>query len=151
MQSGHWQCDISKVREAALTDDVVLFMGQQLQKMPATTQSVLKLAACIGNQFDLATLAIVSESSETETATALWKALQEELIIPQSEVYKFYVGAQQAISEATSQTVAYRFLHDRVQQAAYSLIPEGERAIAHYQIGQLSCNKFHRSQRRTHF
>ncbi|MEG4838798.1 AAA family ATPase [Microcoleus sp. B9-D4] len=136
-QSGHWQCDISKVREAALTDDVVLFMAQQLQKMPATTQSVLKLAACIGNQFDLATLAIVSESSETETATALWKALQEELIIPQSEVYKFYVGAQQAISETTTQTVAYRFLHDRVQQAAYSLIPEEERAIAHYQIGQL--------------
>jgi predicted ATPase/signal transduction histidine kinase len=137
IQSGHWQCDISKVREAALTDDVVLFMAQQLQKMPATTQSVLKLAACIGNQFDLATLAIVSESSETETATALWKALQEELIIPQSEVYKFYVGAQQAISEATSQTVAYRFLHDRVQQAAYSLIPQADRAIAHYQIGQL--------------
>ncbi|MEG4330221.1 AAA family ATPase, partial [Microcoleus sp. herbarium5] len=81
IESGHWQCDISKVREAALTDDVVLFMAQQLQKMPATTQSVLKLAACIGNQFDLATLAIVSESSETETATALWKALQEELII----------------------------------------------------------------------
>ncbi|WP_172191617.1 ATP-binding protein, partial [Microcoleus asticus] len=137
IQLGHWQCDISKVREAALTDDVVLFMAQQLQKMPATTQSVLKLAACIGNQFELATLAIVSESSEAETATALWKALQEELIIPQSEVYKFYVGAEQAISEATSQTVSYRFLHDRVQQAAYSLIPEAERAIAHYQIGQL--------------
>ncbi|MEG4812734.1 AAA family ATPase, partial [Microcoleus sp. F8-D3] len=137
IQAGHWQCDISKVREAALTDDVVLFMAQQLQKMPATTQEVLKLAACIGNQFDLATLAIVSESSETETATALWKALQEELIIPQSEVYKFYVGIEQAISEATTQTVAYRFLHDRVQQAAYSLIPEAERAIAHYQIGQL--------------
>ncbi|MEG4133329.1 serine/threonine-protein kinase PknK, partial [Microcoleus sp. Pol1B3] len=137
IQSGHWQCDISKVREAALTDDVVLFMAQQLQKMPATTQEVLKLAACIGNQFDLATLAIVAESSETETATALWKALQEELIIPQSEVYKFYVGAEQAISEATTQTVAYRFLHDRVQQAAYSLIPESDRAIAHYQIGQL--------------
>jgi predicted ATPase len=133
----HWQCDISQVREAALTNDVVEFMAQQLQKMPATTQSVLKLAACIGNQFDLATLAIVSESSETETATALWKALQEELIIPQSEVYKFYVGAQQAISEVTSQTVAYRFLHDRVQQAAYSLIPDEKKQATHLQIGQL--------------
>jgi len=137
IQAGHWQCDISKVREAALTDNVVKFLVQQLQKLPRETQSVLKLAACIGNQFDLATLAIVSESSETETATALWKALQEELIIPKSEVYKFYLGAEQAISEASSQTVAYRFLHDRVQQAAYSLIPESARAIAHYQIGQL--------------
>ncbi|AFZ06422.1 multi-sensor signal transduction multi-kinase [Oscillatoria nigro-viridis PCC 7112] len=136
MQSGHWQCDISKVREAALTDDVVVFMAQQLQKMPATTQEVLKLAACIGNQFDLATLAIVSESSETETATALWKALQEELIIPQSEVYKFYVGAVQAIAETTTQTVAYRFLHDRVQQAAYSLIATDQKQATHLKIGQ---------------
>ncbi|MEG4228378.1 AAA family ATPase [Microcoleus sp. N9_B2] len=137
IKAGHWQCDISKVREAALTDNVVEFMAQQLQKLPRETQDVLKLAACIGNQFDLATLAIVSESSETETATALWKALQEELIIPQSEVYKFYVGAEQAISEATSQTVAYRFLHDRVQQAAYSLIPDSDKKATHLKIGQL--------------
>ncbi len=119
IQSGHWQCDISQVREAALTDNVVEFMAQQLQKLPRETQDFLKLAACIGNQFDLATLAIVSESSEMESATALWKALQEGLVLPQSEVYKFYVGIEQNISEAISQTVAYRFLHDRVQQAAY--------------------------------
>ncbi|MEG5034494.1 AAA family ATPase [Microcoleus sp. AT3-D2] len=137
IKAGHWQCDISKVREAALTDNVVEFMAQQLQKLPRETQDVLKLAACIGNQFDLATLAIVLESSETETATALWKALQEGLILPQSEVYKFYVGIEQAISEATSQTVAYRFLHDRVQQAAYSLIPDEKKQATHLQIGQL--------------
>nr|WP_228042302.1 MULTISPECIES: ATP-binding sensor histidine kinase [unclassified Tychonema] len=137
LKAGYWQCDISKVRDAALTDDVVEFMAQQLQKLPFETQSVLKLAACIGNQFDLTTLAIVSQVSETEAATALWKSLQEGLVLPQSEVYKFYLGVEENISEANSQTVAYRFLHDRVQQAAYSLIPESDRAIAHYQIGQL--------------
>ncbi|WP_445304447.1 trifunctional serine/threonine-protein kinase/ATP-binding protein/sensor histidine kinase, partial [Microcoleus sp. Pol14C4] len=136
-QSGHWQCDISKVREAALTDNVVEFMGQQLQKLPRETQSILKLAACIGNQFDLATLAIVSESSETESATTLWKALQEGLILPQSEVYKFYVGIEQNISEAISQMVVYRFLHDRVQQAAYSLIAPEHKQATHLKIGQL--------------
>ena len=136
VKAGYWQCDISKVTEAALTDDVVEFMAQQLQKLPVETQDVLKLAACIGNQFDLTTLAIVSQISETETATALWKTLQEGFVLPQSEVYKFYLGVE-SISQSTSQTVAYRFLHDRVQQAAYSLIPEAERAIAHYQIGQL--------------
>ncbi|MEG4943548.1 AAA family ATPase [Microcoleus sp. F4-D5] len=136
VKAGYWQCDISKVTAAALTDDVVEFMAQQLQKLPVETQSVLKLAACIGNQFDLTTLAIVSQNSETETATALWKTLQESFVLPQSEVYKFYLGVE-SISQSTSQTVAYRFLHDRVQQAAYSLIPEAERAIAHYQIGEL--------------
>ncbi|MEG4133364.1 AAA family ATPase, partial [Microcoleus sp. Pol1B3] len=137
IKAGYWQCDISKITEAALTDDVVEFMAQQLQKLPVESQDVLKLAACIGNQFDLTTLAIVSEISETGTATALWKTLQEGFVLPQSEIYKFYVGEEEKIDRGTSQTVAYRFLHDRVQQAAYSLIPEAERAIAHYQIGQL--------------
>lgn len=139
--SGHWQCDITQVRAAALTDDVVEFMAEQLQKLPHNTQTILKLAACIGNQFDLTTLTIVSEASEPETAAALWYALQEGLIVPQSQVYKFYVGTEQNIPQATasvvSPTVTYRFLHDRVQQAAYSLIPAGERSIVHYQIGHL--------------
>ncbi|MEG5037583.1 MULTISPECIES: AAA family ATPase [unclassified Microcoleus] len=137
VKAGYWQCCISKITEAALTDDVVEFMAQQLQKLPVETQEVLKLAACIGNQFDLTTLAIVSEISETGTATALWKTLQEGFVLPQSEIYKFYVGEEENIDRGTSQTVVYRFLHDRVQQAAYSLIPEEERALAHYQIGQL--------------
>lgn len=74
---GCWQCDITKVQSAALTDDVVEFMARQLQKLPDSTQAILKLAACIGSQFDLMTLAVVSQQSENETAAALWKALQE--------------------------------------------------------------------------
>jgi serine/threonine protein kinase len=120
LQAGHWQCDIVRVREAALTDDVVEFMALQLQKLPAITQDILKLAACIGNQFDLNTLAIVSAQAQTEVATSLWKALQSGLILPQSEVYKFYVGQSIHDKEQDSQTVNYKFLHDRVQQAAYS-------------------------------
>ena len=65
--SGSWQCDITQVKALALTDDVVEFMALQLVKLPSSTQSVLKLAACIGNQFDLATLAIVHEKSPDET------------------------------------------------------------------------------------
>ena len=74
---GGWQCDIAQVNQLAVTDDVVAFMALQLGKLPPSTQKILQLAACIGNQFDLATLAIVSERSEIETATDLWKALQE--------------------------------------------------------------------------
>ncbi|MEY3869420.1 MAG: hypothetical protein RLZZ338_3311 [Cyanobacteriota bacterium] len=138
---GIWQCDITQVKSLALTDDVVEFMALQLQKLPEATQNVLKLAACIGNQFDLATLAIVSQQSETKTAADLWKALPEGLILPLSEVYKFYVAQEQnAVSSHPVQTVVYKFLHDRVQQAAYSLIPENEKQATHLKIGRILVN-----------
>ncbi|MEH2064315.1 MAG: AAA family ATPase [Nostoc sp.] len=137
-ESGCWQCDVVQVTIQAVTDDVVAFMAFQLQKLPESTQNILQLAACIGNQFDLATLAIVSKQSEIEAAGDLWKALQEGLILPLSDVYKFYVGQETLVCTPENQeTVTYKFLHDRVQQAAYSLIPDDQKQITHYQIGQL--------------
>ncbi|MGB3653042.1 MAG: AAA family ATPase [Rivularia sp. (in: cyanobacteria)] len=134
--AGSWVCNIAEVRALALTDDVVEFMALQLQKLPESTQNILKLAACIGNQFDLSTLAIVCQKSEAETATDLWKALQFGLILPQSEVYKFYLE-EEIQTNLLQQVVNYKFLHDRVQQAAYSLIPEKQKQATHLKIGQL--------------
>ena len=135
---GYWQCDMTRVRELALTDDVVEFMAGQLQKLPTPTQSVLKLAACLGNQFDLTTLAVVCEQSLPEVATALWRALQEGLVLPLGEMYKFFQGVsddERVQSEEVS--VGYKFLHDQVQQAAYSLISETDRSATHLRIGRL--------------
>lgn len=137
----YWKCDITQVQALSLTDDVVEFMALQLQKLPAATQVVLQLAACIGNQFDLNTLAIVSEQSANDAATALWKALQDGLILPTSQVYKFFQGTEQSNPE-NSVNPTYRFLHDRIQQAAYSLIPEAHRATIHYRIGRLLLSHF---------
>ncbi|MBD2357519.1 AAA family ATPase [Tolypothrix sp. FACHB-123] len=135
---GYWECDITQINALSLTDDVVEFMAQQLQKLPSQTQNVLKLAACIGNSFDLTTLAIVSQQSPTHTATDLWKALQEGLILPASQNYKFFQGeiAQSAVT-AQSVSLTYRFLHDRVQQAAYKLIAEADKQATHLAIGEL--------------
>jgi predicted ATPase/signal transduction histidine kinase len=151
-EARYWQCDLARVRTLALTNDVVEFMAIQLRKLPSRTQEVLKLAACIGNQFDLATLAIVDENSPTETATALWKALQEGLILPVSDIYKFYQEAGNSLSITSTgeesdqlpvkndQLAKYKFFHDRVQQAAYSLIPEEQKRSTHLKIGQRLLN-----------
>ena len=133
-----WKCDITQLKELVIQDDVVEFMAKQLQKLPTATQDILKLAACIGNKFDLHTLSIVYQKSAQETAGALWQALQEGFIVPQNDIYKFYIGNEQPTKE--NYVINYKFLHDRIQQAAYSLIPEIARNSTHLIIGELLLN-----------
>jgi len=137
LDARYWQCDLTQVRQLTLTDDVVEFMVGRLQKLPEGTQNVLKLGACIGNRFDLATLAIVCEEGKDEVAADLWSALQEGLVIPENETYKFFQGDDFEVEAAMDISVNYRFLHDRVQQAAYSLIPEAKKQRTHLTIGRL--------------
>lgn len=153
---GYWQCDIAQVKWLSVSSNVVEFMAGQLLKLPEKTQAVLKLAACIGNQFDLAILAIVYGKSQAETAVDLWQALQEGLGLPTSEIYRFYQGNERfdlrnledtetrvvsssplSAHNVIEFSVPYKFLHDRVQQAAYSLIPEDQKQTTHLKIGQL--------------
>ncbi|RUR86525.1 serine/threonine protein kinase [Nostoc sp. PCC 7120 = FACHB-418] len=135
--SGYWQCDLTQVTQLALTDDVVEFTIRRLQRLPEATQQVLKLAACIGNRFDLETLAVVCEATPESVAADLWRSLQEGLVIPENSTYKFFQGKGHDVETVDNISVSYLFLHDRVQQAAYSLIPETLRQATHFQIGKL--------------
>lgn len=145
---GYWQYNLSEIMTLSLTDDVVKFMAMQLEKLPKHTQEVLKLAACIGNQFDLKTLSIVYEENAIDTASDLWTALHEGLIIPENDDYKLFIGESNQtlirgnekqsteLSITNNQLPKYKFVHDRVQQAAYSLIPEHKKKSIHLKIGK---------------
>jgi predicted ATPase/serine phosphatase RsbU (regulator of sigma subunit) len=131
--AGQWQWELEQIRQVKITENVVELMAGKLQKLPPTTQQVLQLAACIGNQFSLKTLSVVYETSQVNTANHLWPALENGLIIPLSDAYKFLAES----AEISALEIDYKFLHDRVQQAAYSLIPDAQKKAVHFQIGQL--------------
>ena len=148
-----WQCDITQIKTLSTNGSVTEFMAKRLKRLSAETQSILKLAACIGNQFDLTTLSIVCQQSHSKTAAQLDQAIQTGLIIPQNEVYKFYWSpllsdksqtedrpSQQRASNESADKATYKFLHDRVQQAAYSLIPIEKTRSTHLMIGRCLLN-----------
>jgi PAS domain S-box-containing protein len=112
-----WIWDLARIRAKGYTDNVVDLMIGKLKRLPDTTQETVQQLACLGNVAEIATLALVHGKSEGEIHTALWEAARTGLIFRQDG--------------------SYLFLHDRVQEAAYALIPEGERAVTHLAIGRL--------------
>ncbi|MCZ8037970.1 MAG: AAA family ATPase [Microcystis sp. LE17-20A] len=141
----YWQWNIQQIESLSITDNVVDLMVNKIKKLSQNTQQVLKLAACIGNQFNLEILRIINNKSETITAQELQLALDEGLVIPLDKNYKIpllWNGedlSNNKLQDAFnySADIYYRFLHDRVQQAAYSLISEEEKECFHQQIGRI--------------
>ncbi|WP_257455285.1 trifunctional serine/threonine-protein kinase/ATP-binding protein/sensor histidine kinase [Archangium lipolyticum] len=116
---GRWRWDAEAVGRKGYSDNVVDFMAGKLRQLPLETQHLLRLAACVGNAFPLQMLARVSCVAEAaEVERGLEPAFQEGLLV--------HVGPEQ-----------YRFLHDRIQQAASAFIPDEERKAVHLRIGRL--------------
>lgn len=133
-EAGRWRWDEDALAAAAVGENVVDFLVGTLRRLPPETQELLQLAACIGNSFDLATLALIAERPVAQVGAALQPALARQAVVPLSEGYRLVAhGADDAGSAPTT----YRFQHDRVQQAAYALIAEERRQAVHRSIGRL--------------
>lgn len=138
-QTGHWQWDLTQIQAQSITDNVVELMAGQVQRLAAETQQALKLAACVGNHFTLAAVAAVSEQSLRQTTADLQPAVAAGLIWPLNDAYKLLDFDTAGLAETV--TVEYKFAHDRIQQAVYSLIPADERQMTHYRVGRLLWQK----------
>lgn len=131
--TGAWFWDLEQIRTQNITDNVVELMADKIQTLSESAQKILRLAACIGNKFDLPTLSIINETPPKAAANELWDAIQAGLILPVGDEYKFI----QTNREANDFKITYKFAHDRIQQAAYSLIPPDDKQAVHWKIGQL--------------
>ena len=114
---GQWCWDLNRIHAKGYTDNVVDLMVGKLNRLPTETQKALQQLACLGNSADFAMLRTVYQDSSEEMHGQLWEAVRTGLIFRSED--------------------SYRFLHDRVQEAAYSLIPQELRAEAHLRIGML--------------
>ncbi|MEP7107019.1 MAG: adenylate/guanylate cyclase domain-containing protein [Ferruginibacter sp.] len=130
-----WHWELSNIRKLQITDNVVDLMTMRVKKLPERTQTVLKLAACIGNRYDIETLAIINKSAPAATANDLWAAIEEGLVSPADNAYKLV-----SATEGSGLNAVYLFAHDRIQQAAYSLISDSEGRAVHFEIGKLLLN-----------
>ncbi|WP_441285788.1 trifunctional serine/threonine-protein kinase/ATP-binding protein/sensor histidine kinase [Sorangium sp. KYC3313] len=139
--SGSFSWDLDRIRSAAITDNVAEFMARKLRQLAPSTQRILTLAACIGHRFDLKTLSMIDERPPGSTAADLWEALAENLVLPLDAEYRFLHAAPDQPGDGEPApwdiNVSYRFLHDRVQQAAYSLIDGERKEDLHLRIGRL--------------
>lgn len=127
--------DMTQIESLTLTDDVIEFMTQRLAEMPDATRDALRFAACVGNAFNLSDLTAVLEMPYAKLARALWPALQAGMLLPLDETYKIYLDRAATRIDNIKIASRYRFLHDRVQQGAYALIPESKKAETHFRIG----------------
>lgn len=134
-----WEWDIEKLRTREITDNVVTLMTGKIRRLLAVTQKAITAAACIGAQFDLPTLAAAAGQTEAETAGDLWEAVEEGLVFPVTEAYKFVrqTGHPEMRQHLPSElaVATYKFSHDRVRQAARELLTGEEEARFHQRIG----------------
>jgi PAS domain S-box-containing protein len=111
-----WQWNIDRIRAKSYTDNVADLMASKLKRLPTPTQEALKQLACLGNVALIATLSRVLGKTPQAMQAVLWEAVRAGLVLHQD--------------------TTIRFLHDRIQQAAYTLIQQEQRAEVHLRIGR---------------
>jgi histidine kinase len=134
-EKGIWDWNIKEVEKSSVTNNVIDLICDRILDLPEETQQALKLASCVGSEFSVEILSIISETDKKKLVLALKKALNESLVLPVNESYRF-------AEFETSPEIDYKFFHDRVLQATYSLIDDSEKERVHHRIARLLFKSF---------
>ena len=111
-----WRWNLKGIRAKRFTDNVADLMIVKLRRLPSVTQEAMKRLSCLGNTVKVRTILAVTDGAEDEMHVAFWEAVRAGLVLHTDN--------------------SYRFLHDRIREAAYALIPEKERPQLHLTIGR---------------
>ena len=132
-QAGQWHWDMERVRQSATTSNVADLLLAKFKRLAPAAQQLLQVAAMVGNRFELAALAALSNAPEQTlhaTAVALHEAVQVGMVVPQSAAHELLT----LDAQAADMQVEYKFAHDRVQQEIYNTIAAAPRAQWHHQL-----------------
>ena len=116
-ETNSWQWDLEEIDAAAIAENAADLLAKTITRLPEETKHILSLAACIGNQFDIPTLALISDNEEQEVTKLLAALLSMQYVVASGDKYEF--------------------VHDQVQQAAYGLIDAEDRKKKHLEIGRM--------------
>ncbi len=138
--SRRWLWDLGRIRQKEIPEEAADLMASNIRKLPTKIQDILKLASCLGNKFDVKTLSQVLEEPPESLLSDLRQAAEMGIITligAAKDLLTIEINADKYKTDASGIDAAYRFLHDHIQQAAYSLLPEREKKETHLNIGRI--------------
>lgn len=152
-KGGTWDWNLDKIRSLDVSDNVIDLLIAKLNKCSQEMQKILQTAACIGSHFDIQLLSMIMDMPIAKVMQNLVAAIKEGFILPSEDIYKYlWLDSSLLVEEIQTESPSkrFKFLHDKVQQAAYLLMSESQRKSTHYSIGRYLLKKFHHKQFEEH-
>ena len=133
--TGRWTWDIERLSSLHITSNVVELVARRIRQLSQPALQTLEAAAVIGARFELGLLAVLAGLTPHETALALKDAIREGVVVPLDDSHR--LAERMESGESEKLRFEYRFAHDRIQQAVYSLLTESERESLHLRLARL--------------
>ncbi|MEM7354687.1 MAG: AAA family ATPase, partial [Acidobacteriota bacterium] len=135
--SGEWAWDVEEIEQKDKTANVIDLMVKNLRRLTEATQEVLRIAACVGNRFSLHLLSEILERGSGAIAGDLWGAIEPGFVVPIGDNYQLAQVDGAEVASSGRSEIAYRFVHDRIHAAAYSLNSADGRRQVHHRLGHI--------------